>query len=264
MGKGSIVFFQEPSYIGHDLFALPSNVLHLKERIRVCQCYHGNPFYHILATDYSLLMVDERFPTRPVGIRTNAIWAVACDFQQCGILTSVDSDKPVQPTFKLRNSKWWSVNRLTFIEYSSEPAKALISLRVCAGLSEALLVTHTTSLEISCCGSYGKCSKILNTYCLPVGLDKWCRPRSDCFWRSSMIRYSLFVILISNFVNSSPENHHPIWGQKEKSVRNFRTFSLIIKWYSQTLKVWTFFYLKTLEINIAWGDPLNSYIQCTP
>ena len=31
--------------------------------------------------------------------------ASACDFQQCGILTSVDSDEPVQPPFKLRNSK---------------------------------------------------------------------------------------------------------------------------------------------------------------
>ena len=28
-----------------------------------------------------------------------------CDFQQCGILTSVDSYEPVQPPFKLRNSK---------------------------------------------------------------------------------------------------------------------------------------------------------------
>ena len=28
-----------------------------------------------------------------------------CDFQQCVILTSVDLDKPVQPPFKLRNSK---------------------------------------------------------------------------------------------------------------------------------------------------------------
>ena len=27
-----------------------------------------------------------------------------CDFQQCGILTSVDTDDPVQPTYKLRNS----------------------------------------------------------------------------------------------------------------------------------------------------------------
>ena len=30
---------------------------------------------------------------------------VTCDFQQCGNLTSVDSDEPVQPPFKLRNSK---------------------------------------------------------------------------------------------------------------------------------------------------------------
>ena len=29
-----------------------------------------------------------------------------CDFQQCGNLTSVDSDEPVQPPFKHRNSKW--------------------------------------------------------------------------------------------------------------------------------------------------------------
>ena len=33
------------------------------------------------------------------------IWAVICDFQQCGVLTSVDSDNPLQPPFKLKNSK---------------------------------------------------------------------------------------------------------------------------------------------------------------
>ena len=31
--------------------------------------------------------------------------AVTCDFQQCDILTSVDSDEPVQLLVKLRNSK---------------------------------------------------------------------------------------------------------------------------------------------------------------
>ena len=31
-------------------------------------------------------------------------WAMTCDFQQCGILTSVDSGEPVQPPFKLRHS----------------------------------------------------------------------------------------------------------------------------------------------------------------
>ena len=48
------------------------------------------------------------------------IWAAWCDFQQCGILTSVDSDEPVQPPFKLRGSKWCLFSSLVFIEYSSD------------------------------------------------------------------------------------------------------------------------------------------------
>ena len=47
-------------------------------------------------------------------------WAATCEFQQCGILTSVDSNEPVQPPFKLRNSKCCSVSSLTLIEYSSD------------------------------------------------------------------------------------------------------------------------------------------------
>ena len=35
---------------------------------------------------------------------TLKIRAVTRDFQQCGILTTVDSDKSVQPSLKLRNS----------------------------------------------------------------------------------------------------------------------------------------------------------------
>ena len=29
--------------------------------------------------------------------------SVTCDFPHCGVLTSVDSDEPVQPLFKLKN-----------------------------------------------------------------------------------------------------------------------------------------------------------------
>ena len=47
-------------------------------------------------------------------------WDTACDSRQCGILISVDSDKPVQPPFKPRNSKLCSVSSLTFIKYSSD------------------------------------------------------------------------------------------------------------------------------------------------
>ena len=46
-------------------------------------------------------------------------WAATCDFHQCCILTSVDSDEPVQPPLKFRNSKSWSVSSLTVIDYSS-------------------------------------------------------------------------------------------------------------------------------------------------
>ena len=46
--------------------------------------------------------------------------AMTCNFKQCGILTGVDSDEPLQPPFMLRNSKWCSVSSLTIIEYSSD------------------------------------------------------------------------------------------------------------------------------------------------
>ena len=40
-----------------------------------------------------------------------------CVFQQCGILTSEDSDEPVQPHVMLRNSKRYSVSSLKVVEY---------------------------------------------------------------------------------------------------------------------------------------------------
>ena len=47
------------------------------------------------------------------------VWAVTCDFQHCSILTWIYSGEPVQPLFKLRNSKWCLVSSLRLIEYSS-------------------------------------------------------------------------------------------------------------------------------------------------
>ena len=65
-------------------------------------------------------------------------WASARDFHQCSILTSVDSDEPLQPPFKPRKSKWCSVSSLTIIEYSSDQlrlwsdcAYAQADLRLC-------------------------------------------------------------------------------------------------------------------------------------
>ena len=37
---------------------------------------------------------------------------MTCNFQQCGILPSVNLDEPVQPPVKLKNTKWCSVSGL--------------------------------------------------------------------------------------------------------------------------------------------------------
>ena len=65
-------------------------------------------------------------------------WATTCDFQQCGILTSVDSDQPVQHAFMVRSSKWCSVSSLTIIECSCDQQRlwsdcvyAQADLRLC-------------------------------------------------------------------------------------------------------------------------------------
>ena len=57
-----------------------------------------------------------RAPAWIIHSYKNTTWATTCDFQQCGILTSVDSGEPVQPTFKLRKSKLCSDSSLTIIE----------------------------------------------------------------------------------------------------------------------------------------------------
>ena len=97
------------------------------------------------------LIVSERRKYENTGRENN--WATICDCQKCGILTSVDSDEPVQPPFKLRNSKLLYSHRLF-----KRLAKALIRLRVCAGWSEVILIAYTTLLEISGRGSFILCS----------------------------------------------------------------------------------------------------------
>ena len=39
------------------------------------------------------------------GPKLKAMWAVKCDFQQCGTLTQMCSDETMQPPVKLRNCK---------------------------------------------------------------------------------------------------------------------------------------------------------------
>ena len=74
---------------------------------------------------------------------------MTCDFQQCGILTSVASDEPVQPPLSLETLNIVRSVANTHIKFR-RLAKALIRLRVYAGWCEPLLEAHTTLLEISC------------------------------------------------------------------------------------------------------------------
>ena len=73
---------------------------------------------------------------------------------------------------------------------------------------------------------YGRSYKIWTKVSCQKGQEKQWRPWSDCFLRSSLIR--VFPVCYSDkyFVNLSPEIHHFTWEQKEKSVRNFRKFTI--------------------------------------
>ena len=81
------------------------------------------------------------------------------------------------------------------------------------------------------------------------GLDKQCRPRSDCFWRSSLIRVLPVCCSDKHFVNSSPYNQQFIWDQKEKSVRNFVTFTT--PWLSRDMRFPTMWYVRPAKPQIS-------------
>ena len=58
-----------------------------------------------------------------------------------------------------------------------------------------------------------------NTSCLPKRPRQTvCRPRSDCFSRSSLIRVFPVCYSDKHFVNFSPGNQHFIWNQSVSSV----------------------------------------------
>ena len=65
---------------------------------------------------YNVMLHIEEEEKEPVSIYEPQ-YEISNNFD---ILTSVDSDEPLQPPFKLRNSKWCSVNSSTIIESSSD------------------------------------------------------------------------------------------------------------------------------------------------
>ncbi|XP_076103668.1 uncharacterized protein LOC143072558 isoform X3 [Mytilus galloprovincialis] len=62
--KVELFDLRKKSNDGVDLFALPSKFLHPNERIRIIKQH--SPFLYVIATDYMLILVDERFPGHPL------------------------------------------------------------------------------------------------------------------------------------------------------------------------------------------------------
>ena len=71
--------------------------------------------------------------------------------------------------------------------------------------------------------------KFLTLVACQKGLGKQRRSRSDCFWRSSLIRVFSVCYSDKHFLNYSPGSQHFIWEQKEKSNWNFRTFTVFCR-----------------------------------
>ena len=73
--------------------------------------------FELVGQGYRISLAKKRFGTgkkictsaQLITLADNVTYSIymsrTCDFQQCGILTNVDSDESVQPPFKLRNSK---------------------------------------------------------------------------------------------------------------------------------------------------------------
>ena len=103
-------------------------------------------------------------------------------------------------------------------------------------------------IKMESCFMYGKFVLIFQTLvaCLftlvacQKGPEKQGRPRSDCFWRSSLTRVFPVCYSDKHFVNSNPDNHYFIREQKKKSIWNFRTFTKLV--FSPS-SCWTWVYL---------------------
>ena len=128
------------------------------------------------------------------------IWAAAWDFQQFDILTSVDPNEPLQPPFKLRNSKWSSVSSLTIIKYSSDKQRlwsdctyAQADLRLCC-----LHIPHCWNILAQIIKIFGGC--LVEIYCKEKNLkyNHWLGPVYflKYYWLYGVL-YATFLVLLT-------------------------------------------------------------------
>ena len=151
-------------------------------------------------------------------------WAVTCDFQQCGILTSVDSYEPVQPTFNLRNSKWCLVNSLTLIEYSSDwqrlwsdCAYAQADLRLCWFLIPYCWKSHVAAhILLTFSMLTLKTEGVLHNW-HPLVVT-WIIPEVDLLWEKWEFYFVIYFFLYNN----------PLWGILCGGGHEFSEFACLI------------------------------------
>ena len=101
----------------------------------------------------------------------------------------VDSEEPLQPLFKLKNSKWCSVSSLTIIEYSSnyqrlwsDCACAQADLRLCWWHIPHCRKSHALSHIVILVGGEGRG---LGASCFLVPLISWNQVVFFSYWPSN-------------------------------------------------------------------------------
>ena len=152
----------------------------------------------------------------------------------------------MQPPFQLRNSKCCSVS--SFHRIFKWLAKALISLRVCAGWSEPLLVAHTTLHE-------QKFESKLTIIFLPISLNMrfWCSKEPSHWDRSFEYPQCMFWLRSkkNNFSNrhSYLEGWSIIGVQLGRENPNPRGHHSMRKWGLShfPLNQWSIFFSHTIQ-----------------
>ena len=135
-------------------------------------------------------------------------WATTCDFQQCGILSCVDSDEPLQLPNKLRNSIFCSVSSLTLIEYSSDYVRLCsdcayeqADLRLCWSHIPHCWKSHVTAwyfiifmcVAFTCTYFYKQCRK---TQCSSFLMAEYQMILTFAIWRACSLLPLYWVMVL--------------------------------------------------------------------
>ena len=154
---------------------------------------------------------------------------MACDFKQCGILTSVDSDRHVYHSFKLRTSKRCSASSLALIEYSSDEqrlwsdcAYAQAGLRLCWSHIPDCWKSHALAHVLEPHVKWGLGVNPCKVTLMPLVTHYWPFQVDALLWFLAVLCYYFIVqfkmhVLIQLLSNSESP---PVWKRAAYWVHN--------------------------------------------